>query len=450
MPRTLLINPWIHDFSAFDLWAYPLGLLNLAAIIRAGGWNVDYIDCTSRVHPLAKAPPAKPFHTGKYPCQEIPKPPAVAGLPRRFKRYGIPPEIVLATMQQLPVPDAILVTSRMTYWYTGVCETIELCRRVFPAVPVILGGTYASLCPDHARRVCRPDVLVQGEGENRLSDVLHATTGMGLDTAPAGGWTLDNMPAPAYDLLAGRGAAPVETSRGCPWHCTYCATRSLFPQFRQRSVARTIDIVEEAVGRHGIEDLAFYDDALLADAETRFLVMAEEWGRRGAKARFHTPNGLSAAQITPEVARSMKRMGFETVRVSLESANVERLRSWGRRPMPEDFVAAMANLRAAGFQRSQLGVYIMCAMPGQSAEEVRQTIDLAARCGGTPRLCEYSPIPGTAEWRKTFESTTLPIDEEPLLHNNTVFHWASGKLGEHAMSQLKRYAQERCMLKMRG
>lgn len=44
MPRLLLVNPWIHDFAAFDLWMRPLGFLELAAALRAQGHAVDYID----------------------------------------------------------------------------------------------------------------------------------------------------------------------------------------------------------------------------------------------------------------------------------------------------------------------------------------------------------------------------------------------------------------------
>jgi hypothetical protein len=39
----------------------------------------------------------------------------------------------------------------MTYWYPGVVEAIARVRARFGAVPVVLGGVYATLCTDHAR-----------------------------------------------------------------------------------------------------------------------------------------------------------------------------------------------------------------------------------------------------------------------------------------------------------
>ncbi|RLB98065.1 MAG: B12-binding domain-containing radical SAM protein, partial [Deltaproteobacteria bacterium] len=50
-PHILCINPWIHDFAAFDFWAKPLGILSIAAILREKGLRVSFIDCLDRFHP---------------------------------------------------------------------------------------------------------------------------------------------------------------------------------------------------------------------------------------------------------------------------------------------------------------------------------------------------------------------------------------------------------------
>jgi hypothetical protein len=44
-PNILLINPWIYDFAAHDLWSKPLGLLMLAGLLRAQGYNLSLLDC---------------------------------------------------------------------------------------------------------------------------------------------------------------------------------------------------------------------------------------------------------------------------------------------------------------------------------------------------------------------------------------------------------------------
>jgi len=445
--RALLINPWICDFSAYDLWACPLGLLSLGALLRAANWDVDFTDITSRSHPAlaGRKPPADAFNAGKYYATEIPKPSAVAWVPRRFKRYGIPPEAAEESLRRLSRPDIILVTSRMTYWYPGVAETIALCRAVFPGVPIVLGGIYATLCASHARSVCRPDVVYAGEGERGLAELIGAVTGSPLKWPPplqsADFACLDNLPVPAYDLLPSTAAAAIETSRGCPCNCSYCSTPVRYPGLRKKSSGKAADEIEYAYTELGTQDFAFYDDALLADADHHFSIIAREIIRRGIHARFHAPNGLFASMISESVADLMKNMGVETVRVSLESADAQRLNSWNRRVTPSHFARAMANLQAAGFRRKQLGVYLLCGMPGQTLAEVKDAISLVADHGGTPRLCEYSPIPGTAEWERACANTSLPLEAEPLLQNNTIYGWAAGGLSPEIMSELKNFVR---------
>ncbi|HNR65257.1 MAG TPA: radical SAM protein, partial [Atribacterota bacterium] len=47
--RLLLINPWIYDFTAYDFWSKPLGILYVAAILRKKGFDIDFIDCMDRL-----------------------------------------------------------------------------------------------------------------------------------------------------------------------------------------------------------------------------------------------------------------------------------------------------------------------------------------------------------------------------------------------------------------
>ena len=79
-PSLMLINPWIYDFAAYDLWSKPLGLLCLAAYLRQAGAKVHLIDCldvhrstlddaSAKVRPLRRA-----YGTGKFPRKEIEKP----------------------------------------------------------------------------------------------------------------------------------------------------------------------------------------------------------------------------------------------------------------------------------------------------------------------------------------------------------------------------------------
>ena len=156
--RILLVNPWIHDFAAYDLWAAPLGLLFLASTLRENGYEVTLIDCLNPLHTAlgrekgTRTPKRIPYGKGNFFKEEIAKPEALKDFPRKYSRYGIPPALFERDLLGMPRPDAVFVTSMMTYWYPGVFETIEAVRRVFLNVPVVLGGTYATFCTGHATR----------------------------------------------------------------------------------------------------------------------------------------------------------------------------------------------------------------------------------------------------------------------------------------------------------
>ena len=92
MPQTpfvLLVNPWICDFAAHDLWAKPLGLLQIGSLLRAGGYRVGFIDCLDRHDPETNRrtdmlpPTFRPFGTGKFPKVplETPEPKSSAFCP---------------------------------------------------------------------------------------------------------------------------------------------------------------------------------------------------------------------------------------------------------------------------------------------------------------------------------------------------------------------------------
>lgn len=459
MPSALLLNPWIYDFAAFDLWASPLGLLYIGAALREGGWETRLVDCTDRFHPAVAhlLPPGREFHVGKYLATEVPKPEAIQWVPRKFKRYGLPMEVVEKELLAGPRPDVVLVTSRMTYWYPGVVDAIEMCRRLFPETPVLLGGIYATLCREHARAVCRPDVLFEGEVEGHLAELIESATGIPLkrrtggdsDAARAGGGArgdrdgraeLDALPRPAYDLLRQTKALPIETSRGCPFRCGYCASSLLAPRFRRKSPAKVVDEIEWMVGDLGAEDIAFYDDALLMDHERHFEPIADEIVRRNLRVRFHTPNSLFASMITPAVAEKMMAIGVRTVRISLETTSSSLLKAMNRKIFPDHFLEAMKNLKAAGFTRGQIGAYLLCGLPDQTLEDMREAVDFVIAAGAVPRLAEYSPIPRTAEWEKAVAAAKRPIAEEPLLQNNSIYFLMSGERTLRDLDELRRYA----------
>lgn len=431
-PALLLINPWIYDFAAYDFFAQPLGLLYLAGLLTSRGYEVHFLDCLGAPHRRSG-----PFGTGRYPKEILPAPPALAGIPRRYGRYGLSEAAVREQLTREPRPAAILVTSLMTYWYPGVQAAIRLAQAHFPGVPVLLGGIYASLCPEHAWRVSGADLVLTGPGEEALLPALASLTG--APAAPPLFGDLDSLPYPALARLPRLSYIPLLTSRGCPFACDYCASPLLTPLFRQRQPLKVVEELLHWQDRLGLLDVAFYDDALLVAAETHLLVILEELARRGRRFRFHTPNGLHARLITREVAGWLKQANFASLRLGVETTGLGEARL-DRKLAAGELETALASLREAGFRREELGVYLLLGLPGQEDAELEASLRQVRELGATPVLAQYSPIPGTALWPQAVAASRYDLENDPLYHNNSLFPcWPT--FSWERFTRLKRLAQ---------
>jgi hypothetical protein len=428
MPRApfiLLINPWITDFAAYDMWARPLGLLQIASLLAKGGCEVALIDCMDRNdaatnHRTDVLPPTfQRFHTGKYPKMPIPVPEAIADIPRRYYRYGIHPESLRSRLEDLPRPDLVMTTCQMTYWYPGLQQTISGVREVFGDVPVWLGGTYARLCRDHASRFSGADRVFTGPLRD-LPGLVHAATGYLPDNQEM--WaSLANAPSPAIELSPSPEVGPLLTSLGCPYHCPYCASGLLQPKWERRKSQTILDEIIHWNSEFGIEDFAFFDDALLIDSDQTLRPVLERIAAEGPRVRFHTPNAVHIRPLSAEWSRLLRASGFETIRLGLETTREDKQATWGGKTDTGSFLSAVNMLSEAGFERRQIGAYLLCGLPGQTPEEVAESIDEVIDAGAQPHLCEYSPIPGTAIFEQVRKECAFDLLHEPLTHNNSFF-----------------------------
>ncbi len=172
--RILLINPWVYDFAAYDEWMKPLGLLYIGAFLEKFGYCVSFINCMDRHHPLLerkfgkRASVNRKYNCGKFFGEVVEKPESLKNVPRKYKRYGITPDIFEEEIRKIEPPDIIGVSSGMTYWYPGVFEAVKKVKLLFPGIPVILGGIYASLCAQHAKKFSGADYVIEGRGELKV------------------------------------------------------------------------------------------------------------------------------------------------------------------------------------------------------------------------------------------------------------------------------------------
>ena len=420
-PHILLINPWIDDFAAYDFWAKPLGLLSIASIVRMHGYGVTYLDCLDRFHPdLSEHPAQGDFGKGHYLKRHIEKPKELHDVPRNYSRYGISEDLVAKAIKGSPRPAAVLVTSLMTYWYPGVFALIRMIRHIIPEVPILLGGIYATLCHDHAVKHAGADEVIPGQGEASTLELINSIAGFSGHRRFVPD-ELDTYPYPAFDLQSAISYVPILTGRGCPFGCAYCASGFLNPELMRRSPEHVVEEIAYWNEKYAVTDFAFYDDALLIDADRHIMPILEGILRRKLAVRFHTPNALHIRHLSKDVAQMLFRCRFKTIRLGFETAFFEGRRNLDRKVDPDEFQQAVCHLKEAGFTQESVGAYLLFGLPGQDPGNVEASIRMVKACGVRPILAQYSPIPHTAMWEAAVQSSRYDLASDPIFHNNSIF-----------------------------
>ncbi|BDQ34515.1 B12-binding domain-containing radical SAM protein [Pseudodesulfovibrio portus] len=426
-PRILGVNPWITDFAAFNVWSRPVGLLACLDMVRRAGASVALVDCLDPTWADTKWPRPGKYGTGHYPKEEIDTPEPLAFMDRRYSRYGLPREQVRRALASIdPRPDAVMVTTIMTYWYPGSLDILDICAELWPDVPRFLGGSYATLCGEHAALHANAH-LQQGPMEApdnwdsfwRLIDLptpkLPEYAGLSL--------SLDLYDDPAYSIILG--------SRGCPFSCEYCASRALYPHFTQGDHTRITASIRSEYER-GVRDFAFYDDALLINPECWLWPALDSVTDSGLDLRLHTPNAMHIRRLTKEVCLRLKQAGLHTVRLGLETTDFDHRNDV--KLTREEWETGARNLLDAGFDLDDIGVYILFGLPGQNLDNVRQAVDHVRAFGFRPHLAHYTPIPGSPMFHKACQASAYPLADEPLFQNNSIwpcvpggFNWDQAK-----------------------
>jgi radical SAM superfamily enzyme YgiQ (UPF0313 family) len=440
--KALFVNPYIHDFTTYDLWLRPLGLYYLAAAVRRhSDVEIHWLDALDRFQ-VGMETGGRADGRGKYRREFVRKPEVYEGVPRNYSRYGMPFELFQSKLAALPEIDVVLVTSLMTYWLEGLKFTLKMVRQRFPRAKVVVGGVLPSLAPVAARTLLAADHFVQGSGE---AAVLNLLKDLGARVSAAPGFGVANeFPLPALDLAGTQRYAPLLTARGCPLRCSYCASRQLNPVFLERSPD---DILAEIEARREIFDtrhFIIFDDALLINKKKRFLPvfsrLAVSAGERGL--HFHTPNGLHTREIDREVAAVMHAAGFVTIRLAFESLAPRILRRSDNKVGREQMENAVRNLELAGYRRGQIGAYLLFGYPGQSLADMEASLAFIADLGVVPHLAVFSPVPGTADFRALQRQGTLSTPLNPLETNKTYFLYQKSGFSSDEIVKVNEMAAE--------
>ncbi len=342
-----------------------------------------------------------------------------------------------------------------------VRETVEVAtaaKRLYPSLPVILGGWHPSLLPDQTLAASCVDIVVRGQGEDALLEVVrHLEDG----AAPAGiegvGYKecgelifnparalrpISELPPKAYQLadfdayerVCGRRWAMYISSLACPYSCAYCTNEGVYG--RHWNALEADQVIDETVNlalRYRLRLIWVVDDNFLVDRE-RALAIAEGLVRRGApfewsiQATTNLVNRLSVGDL-----RILRRSGLRQICHGAESGSARVLRLMRKHfQTPDTIYRSAEKCSQAGIRPS---FNVIFAFPGEGEPERRETVrlimDVCRRYPGAEFWTNiFTPYPGSPIMRHADE-LGLRIPEEmegwaDFFPRYTILPWLSG------------------------
>jgi radical SAM superfamily enzyme YgiQ (UPF0313 family) len=279
-------------------------------------------------------------------------------------------------------------------------------------IPVLLGGPHVTFLPDegleHADFVFRGEAeealvlfLEEWRGCRRFSEVpnlsFRGADGTAHNPRRSLKKSLDANPFPDFTLcvtparkIGGKTIIPFQTSRGCPFHCSFCSVTGIFGRaYRFRSAENVIAELK----RYDRKDnyVFFYDDNFTADRER-----AKELLRRMIEERFKfnwsTQVRADIARDT-ELVRLMKKAGCHTVFIGMESVNPKSLKSMKKQQTVEEVAGAV---RALKRQRIHVHGMFVYGFDDDDWRTVRETVRFAKRARlSSTQFMILTPLPGS-------------------------------------------------------
>jgi radical SAM superfamily enzyme YgiQ (UPF0313 family) len=322
-------------------------------------------------------------------------------------------------------------------------------------LPVLMGGPHVTFLADEALE--HADFVIRGEGERPLMAFIDAWedgrdfSGIpSLSSKDADGRIvhnpvlpmeddLDAIPYPDHSLLKPDprprkfpAPIPIQTSRGCPFDCSFCSVTGMFgKKYRFRS---TENIIEE-LRRYDQPKNAvfFYDDNFAANRErAKELLLAMI--REGFQFPWTTQVRADFARDT-ELVRLMKKAGCHTVYIGFETANPRSLDGMKKKQTVADLVRAARVLRR---HRIRIHGMFVLGFDEDDWRSVKQTVKFAKKSRlSTTQFLILTPLPGSEFYEKMSSENRLCFHDWALYDaHHVVFQPARFSLLDLQKAQL--------------
>lgn len=254
------------------------------------------------------------------------------------------------TIEYVEVPDERLLDNlprglelaAISTYSAQIDEAYALARRFRAAgVPTVIGGPHVTALPGEALKHC--DAVAVGEGETlwpRILEDAEAGRLQGVYRAEADAFDLADAPVPAFELLdiSKYNRLTVQTSRGCPHHCEFCASSVvLTDRYKQKPAAKVLEEIRRILAIWERPFIEFADDNSFVD-HACWRELLEPLKGKGLKWFAETDLSVAADGALLDL---MRETGCAQVLIGLESPietglhGIELHNDWKLRQFPK-------------------------------------------------------------------------------------------------------------------
>lgn len=350
-------------------------------------------------------------------------------------------------------------------------ETVEIAReskRLYPDLPVVLGGWHPSLLPHQTLAAEYVDAVVIGQGEDAFLELVQRIEAResfagiaGVGYKDRGEITfnpcrplrpISEMPPKAYQLadfdayerVCGRRWAMYTSSLACPYSCAYCTNEGVYGRkWNALPAAQASEEMCDLVSRYRLQLLWVVDDNFLVDRE-RALEIAEGICRRGVRFDWSIQSSTNLVnRLSVDEWKLMRRSGLWQVSQGADSGSPKIMRLMNKDFQKlETIYHAAERLTAAGVRPSFNMIF---GFPGEGRAERRESVrlimNICRRYPGAEFWTNiFTPYPGAPVMKNAFE---LGIEVPKTLEGwsdffprYTTLPWLRGR--EHRRVQIMR------------
>lgn len=313
-------------------------------------------------------------------------------------------------------PDVLGITFTSAL-FTQCMKIVSMARQMFPGILVVAGGAHASSDAESTLKKTNIDVAIMGEGDFTLQEMLQGkklkdVLGIAwkdkegnvhinkkrewlvdLDKTPLPAWQLVNIHKYKipYSMARANPVAPIETSRGCAWGCTYC-TKSIFGRnFRFKSPERVVSEIKALV-KMGFKEFHIYDD-MFTTRKDRVKEICRMMIKDNVKIHWNCLNGIRADMVDEELIQLMYDAGCYRVAFGVESGDDAILKSVEKQQTIDVVRRAFKICKKVGIET--VG-FFMLGLPDEKEEHLIKTIKFAKEID--PDIAKFdifTPLPST-------------------------------------------------------